>query len=136
MGTVALAGQAGARSSPIGRLVILLLGLIPALSLANPQEEINRALIERDQRTAEFAAGVNGNVDRRALEILHERQLFEARPLQPYHREQMAREREGFVLQFPPPRGVNKPPAAQKPLPLPGGPRHGVDPVPAQRVDG
>ena len=111
---------------------ICLAGLIPALSFANPQEEINRALIERDQRTAEFAAGVNG-ADRRGLEILHQRQLFEARPLQPYHREQMAREREGFVLRLPPPRARD---SFLKPLPLPGGPKHGVEPIPADRVEG
>jgi len=110
--------------------------LIPAVSFANPQEEVNRALIERDQRTAEFAAGVNG-ADRRGLEILHQRQLFEARPLQPYHREQMAREREGFLLRLPPPeRRSGSDPELKKPLPLPGGPRHGVEPIPADRVDG
>lgn len=113
--------------------MIFFVGLIPALSLANPNDqEINRALIERDQRTAEFAAGVNG-ADRRGLEILHQRQLFEARPLQPHHRAQMTREREGFVLRLPPPRTRD---SSQKPLPLPGGPKHGVEPVPTDRVEG
>lgn len=114
------------------RLALLLLALLSLPAKANPQEEIHRALIERDQRTAEFAAGVNG-ADRRGLEILHQRQLFEARPLQPYHREQMAREREGFVLRLPPPRARD---SFQKPLPLPGGPKHGVEPIPADRVEG
>lgn len=98
------------------------------------EREINRALIERDQRTAEFAAGVDGNVDRRALEILHQRQLFDARPLAPRDRDRMAREREGFVLRLPPP--VRTRDFLEEPLPLPGGPRHGVEPVPANRVDG
>jgi hypothetical protein len=115
------------------RLALLLLAFLALPAKANPQEEINRALIERDQRTAEFAAGVSGNVDRRGLELLHQRQLFEARPLRPYDREQMAREREGFLLRLPPP--VIKD-SSRKPLPLPGGPRHGVEPVPADRVGG
>ena len=115
------------------RFALLLLALLSLPGRANPDQEINRALIERDQRTAEFAAGVNGNVDRRALEILHQRQLFEARPLEPRHREQMAREREGFLLRLPPP---TKRDSFEKPLPLPGGPKHGVEPIPADRVKG
>jgi hypothetical protein len=114
------------------RFALLLLALLSLPGRANPEQEINRALIERDQRTAEFAAGVNG-ADRRGLEILHQRQLFEARPLQPHHRAQMAREREGFVLRLPPPRARD---SVQKPLPLPGGPKHGVEPIPADRVEG
>ena len=114
------------------RFALLLLALFSLPGRTNPQEEINRALIERDQRTAEFAAGVNG-ADRRGLEILHQRQLFEARPLQPTDRAQMAREREGFLLRLPPPTKRN---SFEKPLPLPGGPKHGVEPIPADRVEG
>ena len=107
---------------------------------AHPNEqEIHRALIQRDQQSAEFAAGVN----RPALQQLHDSQLREAgrplhpdpeiaRQLRPYERSRMARESEGFVLQLPPPR-INE---LEKPLPLPGGPRHGVDPVPSQGVGG
>jgi hypothetical protein len=89
------------------------------------QQEIQRALIQRDQQSAEFA-------DRR-LESLHARQLQElARPtvppeLAPYQRQRMADER---VLVLPPPVVRVRP--DEKPLPLPGGPRHGVDPIPAQ----
>jgi hypothetical protein len=112
--------------------------LAPLFVLANEQE-VQRALIQRDQQSAEFAAGVN----RGSLENLHQQQLLEAgrplhpdpeiaRQLRPYERERMAREREGFVLQLPPPRVMD----AEKPLPLPGGPRHGVDPVPSQRLGG
>jgi hypothetical protein len=51
-----------------------------------------------------------------------------ARQLQPYQRQRMADER---ALILPPPTVTRaKPPEA--PLPLPGGPRHGVDPIPAQ----
>jgi hypothetical protein len=122
--------------------VLWLLLALPLSCFANEQE-IQRALVERDQRTAEFAAGVGGNVDRRGLEILHERQLFEAgrplspdpelaRQLLPYQRERMAREREAFVLRLPPPVIIDP----EKPLALPRGPRHGVEPVPANRRDG
>jgi hypothetical protein len=114
--------------------------LLPPSCLANPHEqEIQRALIQRDQQSAEFAAGV----DRGSLEALHQRQLLQAgrplhpdpeiaRQLRPYERERMARESEGFVLRLPPP-GVNEP---EKPLPLPGGPRHGVQPVTPDGVGG
>ena len=123
------------------RVVVLLLCL-PLLVHANEQE-IQRALIQRDQQSAEFAAGVN----RGSLENLHQRQLMEAgRPLHPdpeiarqlrsYERERMAREREGFVLRLPPPRISSGSDPDLKPLPLPGGPRHGVDPVPSQRLGG
>ena len=102
--------------------------------LANEQE-IQRALIQRDQQSAEFAAGVRGG-DRASLEALHARQRLEvttqslhpdpavARQLEPYQRQKMADER---TLVLPPPVVQVKP--AEKPLPLPGGPRHGVDPV-------
>jgi len=102
--------------------------------LANEQE-IQRALIQRDQQSAEFAAGVRGG-DRASLEALQARQRLEvttqtlhpdpavARQLEPYQRQKMADER---ALVLPPP--VVQVKSAQKPLPLPGGPRHGVDPV-------
>jgi hypothetical protein len=105
--------------------------------LANDQE-IQRALIQRDQQSAEFAAGVRGG-DRASLEALHARQRLEvttqtlhpdpavARQLEPYQRQRMADER---ALVLAPPV-IQKPKEAEKPLPLPGGPRHGVDPVTA-----
>jgi hypothetical protein len=117
--------------------------LLPLSCLANPHEqEIQRALIQRDQQSAEFAAGVSGG----SLENLHQRQLMEAgrplhpdpeiaRQLRPYERERMARESDGFVLRLPPPKS-NAQASDLKALPLPGGPRHGVDPVPSQRLGG
>jgi hypothetical protein len=112
--------------------------LIPFAVAANPHEqEIQRALIQRDQQSAEFAAGAN----RGSLEMLHQRQLMErplhpdpeiARELRPYERQRMARESEGFVLRLPPPRVID----LEKPLPLPGGPRHGVEPVTPDGVGG
>jgi hypothetical protein len=104
--------------------------------LANDQE-IQRALIQRDQQSAEFAAGVRGG-DRASLEAVHARQRLEvttqplhpdpavARQLEPYQRQKMADER---ALVLPPPVVAVRP--AEKPLPLPGGPRHGVEPVTA-----
>ena len=104
--------------------------------LANDQE-IQRALIQRDQQSAEFAAGVRGG-DRASLEALHARQRLEvttqtlhpdpavARQLEPYQRQKMADER---ALVLAPPVVQVRP--AEKPLPLPGGPGHVVDPIPA-----
>jgi hypothetical protein len=104
--------------------------------LANDQE-IQRALIQRDQQSAEFAAGMRGG-DRASLEALHARQRLEvttqtlhpdpavARQLEPYQRQKMADER---ALVLSPPVLQVRP--AEKPLPLPGGPGHVVDPIPA-----
>jgi hypothetical protein len=114
----------------------LVAGMVAFNCLANDQE-IQRALIQRDQQSAEFAAGVRGG-DRAPLEALHARQRLEvgtqplhpdpavARQLEPYQRQKMADER---TLVLPPPVVQARPP--EKPLPLPGGPRHGVDPVTA-----
>lgn len=114
-----------------------------ALSLAAAacfaqEQEIQRALIQRDQQSAEFAAGVRASTDLGRLQVLHAQQLREAampldrdppiaRQLHPYQRQKMADER---ALVLPPPVTMVKLP--EKPLPLPGGPRHGVDPIPAQ----
>ena len=103
---------------------------ITCTCLANDQE-IQRALIQRDQQSAEFAAWVRGG-DRASLEALHERQRLAVTTqplhpdLRPYQRQKMADER---ALVLPPP--VVQARASEKPLPLPGGPRRGVDPVPA-----
>jgi hypothetical protein len=76
--------------------------------------------------------------DRASLEALHARQRLEittqslhpdpavARQLEPYQRQRMADER---TLILPPPVVQAKDP--EKPLPLPGGPGHIVDPIPA-----
>ena len=117
---------------------VVALTLCAAAFAAQAQEqEIQRALIQRDQQSAEFAARARGE-DTSRLEQLHGRQLLDAtrpldpdrgiaRQLQPYQRQQMADER---VLRLPPPPQLAKPP--EKPLPLPGGPAHIVDPIPAQ----
>ena len=119
-------------------LVAWALGLAASASLANDQE-IQRALIQRDQQSAEFAARVRG-ADTSALQQLHSRQLLEAttqpphpdpaiaRQLQPYQRQKMADER---ALVLPPPV-IQQSKQPEKPLPLPGGPGHVVDPIPQQ----
>ena len=114
----------------------VLLGTAFAAS-AQITPEIQRSIIQRDQQSAEFAARTRG-ADSVRLEQLHSRQLLEitTQPqppeLHPYQRQKMADER---LLVLPPPvrtvRGVEDPP---KPLPLPGGPSHVVDPIPVQSV--
>lgn len=116
--------------------------LAPLTASAN-DIEIQRSVIQRDQQSAEFAARVRGQ-DTTRLEQLHARQLSEvyrpplhpdpevARQLQPYQRQKMADER---TLVLPPPTAtLRKPPEkpSVNPLPLPGGPRPGVELVPPQ----
>jgi hypothetical protein len=128
------------------KLVFAALALLPQLAVASDQE-IQRALIQRDQQSAEFAAQIRGQ-DVRPLQALHARQLQDAgrplnpdpevaRQLRPYERERMAAE-SAYVLRFSPPverkRSGSDPDLV--PLPLPGGPRHGVEPIAAPSVGG
>ena len=117
-------------------LVVLAAALMPLCASADEQE-IQRSVIQRDQQSAEFAARVRG-ADTSRLEQLHARQLVEAASpiepdLRPYQRQKMADER---ALVLPPPSVTLAKPverlASSTPLPLPGGPRHGVDPIPSQ----
>jgi hypothetical protein len=105
--------------------------------------EIQRALIQRDQQSAEFAA--RGIEARRAMETLNANQLRDAgrplspdpviaRELLPYERQTMARER----MMLPPidqPAKIALPP---QPLPLPGsgGPPHVVIPISTPSIGG
>ena len=101
------------------------------------EREIQRALIQRDQQSAEFA--------NRRLENLHSNQLRDAgqplspdpaiaRELLPYERQRMARERELVKSK------EEKKAAAPdyKPLPLPGsgGPPHVVQPISTPSIGG
>jgi len=111
---------------------LVTLALAPLCAFADEQA-IQRSIIQRDQQSAEFAARARG-ADTTRLEQLHARQLIEAarpleRNLEPYQRQKMADER---ALVLPPPSVTLAQPVETKPLPLPGGPRHGVDPIPAQ----
>jgi hypothetical protein len=108
--------------------------------------EIQRALIQRDQQSAEFAA--RGAEARRALDTLHSNQLRDAgqplnpdpviaRELLPYERQTMARER----MVLPP---IDQPAMKSgsepdfKPLPLPGsgGPPGIAVPISAPSIGG
>jgi hypothetical protein len=99
--------------------------------------EIQRALIQRDQQSAEFA--------RRGLENLHSNQLRDAGQQPPaYERQRMARERElvksGSEPDFQKRRNgkSGSDPDFTKPLPLPGsgGPPHVVMPISAPSIGG
>jgi hypothetical protein len=105
------------------------------------EQEIQRALIQRDQQSAEFAARVRG-ADTTRLEQLHSQQLRDvgraldpdprvARELRPYERQRMADER---VLVLPPPVVRTAPAPENEPRPItpPSRPRTLVDPIPAQ----
>ena len=122
--------------------VFLVVFLLAGNALADDRE-IQRALIQRDQQSAEFAA--RGVEARRAMETLHSNQLRDAgqplnpdpviaRELLPYERQTMARER----MVLPPIDQPAKFEAPPKALPLPGsgGPPVLVQPIPAPSFGG
>jgi hypothetical protein len=111
--------------------------LVISFSSHSDDREIQRALIQRDQQSAEFA--------NRRLETLHSNQLRDAgrplspdpviaRELLPYERQQMAREREMFPPIDQPAKFV--PPAQALPLPGSGGPPHVVQPISTPSIGG
>ncbi|HEX2332896.1 MAG TPA: hypothetical protein VHI32_06955 [Burkholderiales bacterium] len=129
----------------MNRILALVLAGASFAAVAQEQD-IQRALIQRDQQSAEFAARVRG-ADTQRLEQLHQEQLRDAgqrdtfRPLDPdprvarelrgYERQRMENER---VLVLPPPV-VRAPPAAEaepRPITPPSRPRTLVDPIPQQ----
>lgn len=88
--------------------LVLCVAAVPAFAQQPP--EVQRALIERDQRTVEFAARVRGAppAELQGLENLTARQLADVQRdqlpvLRPYERQKAARESEAFVLRLPPP---------------------------------
>ena len=112
------------------RIVVFLLIAFPALA---QEQDVQRALIERDQRTAQFAARLRGTplIEQQRLENLAARQLLgveKALPpaLRAYERQQAAQE---HVLALPPPVVRVEPVEKARPLPakVPGV----VDVVPA-----
>jgi hypothetical protein len=111
-------------------IAALLAGIASVASADEYTERaVQRALIERDQQSAEFAARLQG----RSLDALHARQLLEpASQFPDYDRSRMTQEREA-VLQLPPPV-VRVPGKPEAPLALPGGPRPGVDLVTPQSL--
>jgi len=90
------------------------------------QQEIQRALIQLDQRGADFARGtVSPPLDPHVGRPLHPDPEI-AQQLRPYERLKAAEAIEPTVLRLPPP-AVRK---IDKPLPLPGGPPGALDPNP------
>jgi hypothetical protein len=119
------------------RAVLLLAVALPAFA---QEQEIQRAVIERDQRTAEFAARVRDapRIARQRLESLAARQLLEVRQdlaleLRPYERQAAASEMDGFALRLPPPVVRVRP--AEAPRPLPVKMPCAVDVVPADGIE-
>ena len=113
------------------KLAAALLLIFPVAGLAQQphQQEIQRALIQLDQRSADFARGTHSApLDPTVGRPLHPDPEI-ARQLVPYERMKNAEQHE---LLLPPPVIVTKKSGSDpdsKPLPLPGGPRAGVDPV-------
>ena len=100
------------------RLAAFLLAAAAGSALADDRD-VQRALLQRDQQSAEFAAGAR----RGELETLHQHQqleiLLSPQPAD-YLRARMARERE----------------QALRPLPLPGGQPARLDPIPLKGFGG
>lgn len=108
----------------------LLLCPLACLAQQPHEQEIQRALIQLDQRGADFARGtVSQPLDAHVGRPLHPDPEI-AQQLRPYELMKAAQERELNVLRLAPPV-VQK---DKKPLPLPGGPCPGVDLVAAPRV--
>jgi hypothetical protein len=112
------------------KLAAALLALFPLVCFAQQrgdslrEQEIQRAIIQLDQRSADFASGRQSPpLDPMVGRSLHPDPDI-ARQMRPYERMRAAEARETSVLQLPPPV-VRK---DEKPLPLPGGPRGALEP--------
>lgn len=102
--------------------------LCPLACAAQPmdQQEIQRALIQLDQRSADFARGtISPPLDPHVGRPLHPDPEI-AQQLRPYERLKAAQAAEPPVMRLPPPV-VRK---VDKPLPLPGGPPPALEPNP------
>jgi hypothetical protein len=109
----------------------LLLVALPALA---QEQDVQRALMQRDQQSAEFAARLHGAPlgELQRLENLSAQQLLGVakdlpQELRPYERQKAARE---HTFALPPP--VVRAQAAARPLPLPAKMPGVVDVVPVQ----
>ena len=116
------------------RLLLLLAFALPAVA---QEQEIQRALMQRDQQSAEFAARLRGAplVELQRLENLSAQQLLNVQKnlpaeLRPYERQRAAGE---HVLMFLPP--VERARAPGKPDPLPAQPPCAVEVVPAGGIE-
>jgi hypothetical protein len=103
----------------VKRALVLLL-LPPFTALAQQPDPVQRAVIERDRQSAEFA--------RPELRDLHLRRDLQHLPPRPDEQAVEARERDAQ------PKTTEKqsPTPEYAPLPLPGGPTHLVNPIPVQ----
>lgn len=86
-----------------------------------PADAIQRELIQRDRQSAEFAHPGLRNHDA-ARDQAHP-------PIRPDERQAQTRERDAEVFNE---RQAPAPTPDSRPLALPGGPGHGVDPIPVQ----
>jgi hypothetical protein len=105
--------------------VLVAMLLLASGARADGDDATQRALIERDRQSAEFA--------RPELRELHNAQDQAHQPARPDERAAEQRERDAYLLRKP------VPPASAPdytPLPLPGGPGHGVEPVTPPGVRG
>ena len=98
----------------------ILLVLLAPLAASAQQTAAERAVIERDRQSAEFS--------RPELRDFHARRDQQHLPPRPDERALEARERDAQ----PVPQRATPPAPDYRPLPLPGGPGHGVDPIPVQ----
>ena len=113
--------------------VFLLFAALPAFA---QEQDVQRALIERDQRTVEFAARLRGVplVELQRLQNLFAQQLLKVEKdlppeLRAYERQNAARE---HVLRLPPP--VVRAQEPERPRPLPAKLPCAVDVVPADAI--
>jgi hypothetical protein len=112
---------------------LALLPLLVALPVLAQEQDVQRALIERDQRTVQFAARLQGAplADLQRLENLSARQLLRVAKdlpadLRAYERQQAA---DAQILALPP--AVARTQAPARPRPLPAQMPSAVDVVPA-----
>jgi hypothetical protein len=120
------------------KLAAALLALCPLVCFAQQrgdslrEQEIQRAIIQLDQRSADFASGRQSPpLDPTVGRVLQSDPDI-ARQMRPYERMRAAEARETGVLQLPPPavrnEVRNEARKLDKPSPLPGGPRGALEP--------
>ena len=105
-------------------LAVALLALTPPF--AHADDPVQRAVIERDRQSAEFA-----NPDLRNFNQQRDAQNLPSRPDQ---RDVERRARDAEVLRATSPAVESAP--DYRPLPLPGGPVNGVEPITVPGVGG
>lgn len=104
------------------RLVLAALaGLFGIAHAGEPADAIQRELIQRDRQSAEFSHPALRGPDA-ARDQAHP-------PVRPDERQLQTRKRDAEVFSE---RQAPAPTPDSPPLPLPGGPGHGVDPIPIQ----